>query len=129
MKIERQDNRYGMTALVHPFDDDEHIQIRVERGREFGRPQWEPEARVHWSAFMPKGIGFARQYAAAILEACRIADEMSAVPDHEYTTSGGYMVEYRRGDNAIWKRIEEGADVPMHDGWTVAKVPPASSTT
>jgi hypothetical protein len=124
VKIKRKDNRSGMVAHVYPFADNEHVRIRVERGREFGEPGWEPEARVHWSAFMPQGVEFARQYAEAILEACRIGEEMNAVPDHEHTTPGGYMVEYQRGHTVLWERVEEGAEVPMYDGFTVAKVPP-----
>lgn len=124
MKVIRGDNQCAMRAEIYPFADSQ-LHITVERERETGAEpfgsKWEAGASVNWSALGSRDVETTRLYASAILEACRIADEMNAVPDHEHTTPGGYMVIYRHGETGreMGRRIESGADVPMYDGWLV----------
>src|ERR1044072_7832436 len=122
MRVKRHDDEFRMRAEIFAFDDSDGHTVNVERQRDlFHLSKWEAGPRINGSAFGNPPVEMPRLYAAAMLEACRIADEMNAVPDNELTTPGGYMVAYERDGRSHWERIGEGAEVPMYDGWTVAR--------
>src|ERR1044072_857871 len=99
MRVRRQDDEFRMRAEIFAFDDSDGHTVNVERQRDlFHLSKWEGAARINWLGFGNPTVEMARLYAAVMLEACRIADEMNAVPDNELTAPGGYMVAYERDE-------------------------------
>jgi hypothetical protein len=82
MRVERRDSEYMMVAWVYPFDDDKNAScITVKRERDWDdKERWEGEAEISWQFVGKNDAETMRVFAASMLEACRIADEMNEQP-------------------------------------------------
>jgi len=76
MRIVKEDSEYRRLVTVYPFDDGDAGRVRVERSVDFGSSDWGP-VEIHYGCFSPVNVERARAHAEAILEGCRIAEEMS----------------------------------------------------
>lgn len=81
MRIEKDDSEFTRRTLIYPFDDGDAGRVYVERRRRRGNlDEWE-EVRLNYSMFGNPTVEQARAHAEAILEGCRIAEEM-AITDY-----------------------------------------------